>query len=193
MNKTNGMQRPTVEQLKSELKREMYKRKYIKALRGVVAALIVVAALAVLVATLVLPVLQIYGNSMPPTMFEGDIVVAIKGSEYKRGDIIAFYYNNKVLVKRVIAFAGETVDIDEDGIVYIDDVPLDEPYVKEISLGECDVELPMKVGENRYFVMGDHRSVSIDSRSSAIGCIADSDVIGRIIFRIWPMKRFGTL
>ncbi len=166
-------------------------RKSIKALLDTVRLLIDVAAVAVLVAVLLIPVLRIYGNSMTPNLVEGDLVVSLKGANFKRGDIVAFYYNNKVLVKRVIAFDGEWVDISEDGELSINGEVQSEPYVQSQALGTCDIELPYQVPEDRYFVMGDKRAVSIDSRSSAIGCVAKEQIVGKIVFRIWPLTKFG--
>lgn len=184
---------PTVAQLEQELERETYRRRYSKVLRSTVYTLITVAAVAVLVATLFLPVLRIYGTSMTPTMTDGDIVVSVKSGSFERGDIIAFWFNNKILVKRVIAFPGEWVDIDEDGNVTIDGEPLDEPYLTEKALGECDIELPYQAPDGRYFVMGDHRSTSSDSRSSAVGCVAEEQIVGKLVFRVWPLGGFGAL
>ena len=186
-------QMPTVAQLEEELKREIYRKKYRKVLRSTIYTLITVAAAAILAATLFLPVLRIYGTSMTPTVTEGDIVVSIKSRELKQGDIIAFWFNNKILVKRVIAQAGEWVDIDEDGNVSINGEPLDEPYLTEKALGECNIELPYQVPEGRFFVMGDHRSISSDSRSSTVGCVAEEQIVGRLVFRVWPVRSFGTL
>ena len=149
--------------------------------------------MAVLVATLWLPVLQIYGSSMTPTLEEGDIVVSIKSKTYETGDIVAFYYNNKILIKRVIAGSGDWVDLDEDGTVYVNGEKLDEPYVKDKAFGECDLELPYQVPESRIFVMGDHRSVSVDSRSKAVGCVAEEQIVGKLVCRIWPLTDIQTL
>ena len=182
---------PELPELQRELEREKYKRRYGRTLRSTVAALIIVAAIAVLVATLWLPVLQIYGSSMTPTFKEGQIVVAVKGSSFEEGDIIAFYYGNKLLVKRYIAGPGSWVDIKEDGTVYVDGEELSEPYLTEKALGECDMEFPYQIPEDRYFVLGDHRSTSVDSRSSAIGCVAEEQIVGRIVFRIWPLTKIG--
>ena len=184
---------PTVAQLEQELKRETYRRRYNRVLRSTIYTLITVAAVAVLVATLFLPVLRIYGTSMTPTTTDGDIVVSVKGGSFERGDIIAFWFNNKILVKRVIAQAGEWVDIDEAGNVSINGEPLDEPYLTEKALGECDIELPYQVPDGRLFVMGDHRSTSSDSRSRAVGCVAEEQIVGKLVFRVWPLGEFGPL
>ncbi len=181
------------DELQEELSRERYKRSLAYAIRSTVYVLITVAAIAVLVAVLLLPVLQIFGNSMTPTLSEGNFVISVKGSELKTGDVCAFYYNNKILVKRVIANSGDWVDIDQDGTVYVNNKKLDEPYVSDAAFGECDIELPYQVPESRIFVMGDHRSVSIDSRSTSIGCVADEQLVGKIVFCVWPMKNFGAV
>ena len=184
---------PTREQLLLEIRREGSRGRYIWSLKTTVYAIITVAAIAVLVAVLWLPVLQIYGESMQPTLFEEEFVVSIKGSDMETGDLVAFYYNNKILIKRVIAQAGQWVDIDEDGTVYVDNVKINEPYLNDKALGECDIKLPYQVPENRVFVMGDNRSVSVDSRSTTIGCVAVEQLVGKIVFRIWPLDKFGTL
>ncbi|MGN1276606.1 MAG: signal peptidase I [Floccifex sp.] len=179
---------PDVELLKKELERVQYKSKYRSVLRSTIYMLIVAAAIAVLIATTWLPVLQIYGSSMTPTLTEGNIVVSIKGSRFEQGDLIAFYYGNKILVKRCIATPGQWVDIDEDGNVYVDGKKLSEPYVQDKAIGDCDIKLPYQVPEGRYFCMGDHRSTSVDSRNSSVGCIAEEQIIGKIFFRIWPLN-----
>ena len=184
---------PTVQQLEAELKREKYRGRYWKMLRGTVAVLVVVAATAVLISNLLLPILRIYGSSMTPTLVNGNIVAAVRSGTYQRGDIIAFYYNNKILVKRVIGMPGEWVDMDENGNVTIDGEPLEEPYLTEKALGECDIELPYQVPEGRYFVMGDHRSVSSDSRSSQVGCVSEEQIVGKLLFRLWPFDEFGPI
>ncbi|MDO4519847.1 MAG: signal peptidase I [Eubacteriales bacterium] len=177
--------------LKEIKKKPTSRKKTLKAFIETIRLLINVAAIAVLIAVLLIPVLRIYGNSMTPTLTEGDLIISIKGANFERGDIIAFYYNNKVLVKRVIAFPGEWVDISENGEVSINGELQAEPYVQNQALGTCDIKLPYQVPEDRYFVMGDKRAVSIDSRSSSIGCIAKEQIVGKIVFRIWPFKDFG--
>lgn len=184
---------PTLEQLEKELKRQKYRTGYVRMLRSTVRTLIVVAAVAVLIAVLLLPVLRIYGNSMSDTLHDGDIVVSVKGSGFETGDIIAFYYNNKILVKRVIANPGDWVNIDAEGNVYVNDQLLEEPYVTEKALGDCDIELPYQVPEGKVFVMGDHRNVSVDSRSTTIGCISEEQIVGKLEFRVWPIRAIGAV
>lgn len=191
--RSEALELPPIEQLERELGREKYRRRYGRVLRSTIYTLITVAAVAVLVATLWLPVLQIYGASMTPTLQDGDIVVSLKTSDFQPGDVVAFYYNNKILVKRVIASSGEWVDIDETGTVSINGEILDEPYLAEKALGECDIKLPYQVPDEKVFVMGDHRSVSVDSRSSQVGCISQEQIVGKIVFRIWPLSNFGAL
>lgn len=184
---------PEVAQLEAELQRERHKRRYGRALRSTIFTLVVVAAVAVLVATLWLPVLQVYGKSMEPSLSEGEIVVSVKSGEFETGDVIAFYFNNKILVKRVICGPGSWVDFDENGTVFVDGEPLYEPYLDDKALGQCDLELPYQVPDERYFVMGDHRSTSVDSRSSVLGCVAEEQIVGKIVFRVWPFSQFGQL
>lgn len=182
---------PGLDSLRAELKRVRYKQRYNSVVRSTIYILLTVAAAAVLVATLLLPVLRIYGSSMTPSLYEGDIVVSLKTTDFERGDIISFYYNNKILVKRVIAFEGEWVNIDEEGNVYVDGQQLDEPYIDEKALGECDIKLPYQVPDGRLFVMGDHRATSADSRSTTVGCVMEEQIVGRIVYRVWPMSYFG--
>ena len=184
---------PAIDQLEGELRRERYKRRYSAVLKSTVYTLITVAAIAVLVATLWMPVLQIYGNSMTPTLTEGDIVLTVKNSDFNQGDIIAFYYGNKLLVKRCIACPGSWVNIDDDGNVYVDGQLLDEPYVDEKALGDTNIELPYQVPDERYFVLGDHRATSVDSRNSTVGCVSDEQIVGQIVYRVWPLPLFGKM
>jgi len=182
---------PSSAELEAELKREKYKRKYRKTLKSTLFALITAAAAAVLVATLWLPVLQIYGNSMEPTLSEGQIVVSVNAEHMERGDIVAFYYGNKVLIKRYIAGPGDWVNILEDGTVTVNGEEIDEPYLTEKDFGICDLELPYQVPEGSHFLLGDHRKTSVDSRHSSVGCIANDQMVGKIICRVWPLNLLG--
>lgn len=184
---------PSLEQIEAELQKEIHKHSYSRVLRSTIYALLVVAAAAVIIAVMFLPVLQITGTSMTETLWEGDIVVALNGSKYETGDIVAFYYNNTILVKRVIARSGDWVDIDADGNVFVNDEQLYEPYVSELALGICDITLPYQVPEGRIFVMGDHRETSVDSRSTAIGCISEDLLVGKILLRVWPLSEFSLI
>ena len=184
---------PNVSDLERELAREKYKNRYGMVLRSTIYTLVIVAAVAILVATLWMPVLQIYGSSMNETLQDGDIVLSVKAGRMDSGDIIAFYYNNKILVKRVIAQAGDWVNIDAEGNVYVNDQLLEEPYISNKALGECDIDLPYQVPENRVFVMGDHREVSVDSRSATVGCVAEEQIVGKLVFRAWPLSGFGNI
>ena len=184
---------PTAEQLDMERRRLRYKRRYNRTLRSTVAILIVVAALAVLAATLWMPVLRVYGSSMAPTLHNGEILVSVKTKDFSSGDIIAFYHGNKLLIKRYIAGSADYVNIDEDGAVSVNGTLLEEPYLAEKAYGEADIEFPYQVPDQRYFVIGDNRSVSIDSRSSIVGCIAGDQIVGKVVFRVWPLSAFGPL
>ena len=183
--------RPELSDLESELKRERYRARYRRTIRSTVFTLVTVAAVAILIATLWMPVLQIYGSSMTPTLEDGDIVVSKKTTHLNYGDIVAFYYNNRLLVKRYIAGPGDWVDIDKEGRLYLNGELLDEPYVDDYDFGETNIELPYQVPESRIFVVGDHRSVSIDSRNAAVGCISNDQIVGALIFRVWPLEVFG--
>ncbi len=184
---------PTIEQLEKELKRETDKLHFFRILRNTIFVLLVTASVAALIATLFMPVMRIYGTSMEPTLSSGDIVISLKSDRFETGDVIAFWYNNKILVKRVIATDGQWVDIDEQGNVSVDGVVLDEPYLQDKALGECDIELPYQVPDGRVFVMGDHRSVSVDSRSSTVGCVSDEQIVGKAELVIWPLTRLKAL
>jgi signal peptidase I len=182
---------PTKEQVETERKRYRRQKAYNKALRGTVYVLTIVAAVAVLIATLVLPVLQIEGTSMEPTLSNGDIVLLMKTTRFDRGDLCAFTWNNKLLVKRVIALPGDWIEIDTDGSVYLNGDKLDEPYVEHKALGECDLEFPFQVPQEQYFVIGDMRESSIDSRNTLIGCIPKDQIVGKVFFRVWPFKKIS--
>lgn len=182
---------PSLTEIQSERKRIRRKDYYKQALRGTVSVLVVVAAVAVLIATLFLPILQISGDSMSPTLEHDEIVVLLKTKKFERGDLIGFYYQGKILLKRVIALPEDEVAIDADGNVYVNGELLDEPYVTEKGLGDCDLEFPYKVPGTSYFVMGDRRSNSVDSRNSVVGCIPQEDIIGKVFIRVWPFSRFG--
>lgn len=193
--KINLSDLPKAEELSKELGKIKYRERYIRTLRSTVFTLVTVAALAVLVATIWLPVLQIYGNSMTPTLKAGDMVVSVSKKHLKQGDVVAFYYNNKVLVKRVIATSGQWVNIDKKGNVYVDGKKIKEPYLQkgEKDYGETNIDLPYQVPDGKYFVMGDHRKVSIDSRNKAVGVVDEEQLVGKLSFRIWPLPRMGTI
>jgi signal peptidase I len=180
---------PTKEQVEKERKFYRWKKAYMAALRGTIHVLTMVAAVAALIATLVLPVLQIEGTSMEPTLKNGDIVLLTKTTSFGRGDICGFAWNNKILIKRVIGIPGDWIEIDTDGTVYRNGEKLDEPYAAQIAFGECDLEFPYQVPQEQYFVLGDMRESSIDSRNTLVGCVENKQIIGKIFFRIWPFNR----
>lgn len=195
-NRSSGgkeLEYPDIELLEKELNRERQRSRFVKTLVSSVGTLVVLAAVAILVTTLLFPVLQVTGNSMSPTFQQGDILIAYKTDDFTTGDLIAFYYNNKILVKRVIARAGDWVDIDGEGNVYVNDIAIEEPYILEKDLGDCNIDLPYQVPESRVFVMGDNRSVSIDSRNTAVGCVSSEQLVGKIEFRVWPFDHFGII
>ena len=182
---------PTIEQIEKERKRLRYRNRYNRTLKSTIAVLVVVAAAAVLIATLWMPVLQIYGSSMVPTLEDGQIVISVKTSNFQSGDIVAFYHGNRLLIKRFIAGSSDWVNIDEDGNVSVNGEQLDEPYLTEKAFGNTNIELPYQVPDQRLFLMGDNRDVSIDSRNTAVGCVAADQIVGKVVFRIWPLNEFG--
>ncbi len=179
----------SIEELEQELKSVKYKERYFKVMFNTVFVLITVSAIAILLSTLFFPVLRIYGNSMTPTYQDDDLVLCLTTKGYEQGEIVAFYYNNNLLVKRIIASEGQWIEIDEEGNVYIDDILLEEDYITDKALGTCDIELPYQVPSGTYFVMGDHRSTSMDSRVQDIGCVDTEQIVGQILFKIWPLNK----
>ena len=179
---------PTKQQVETERKRYRRQKAYNKALGGTVYVLTIVAAVAVLIATLILPVLQIEGTSMEPTLYNGDIVLLMKTTRFEHGDLCGFTWNNKLLIKRVIGVPGDWVEIAADGTVYLNGEKLDEPYVEQKAFGECDLEFPFQVPQEQYFVVGDMRKSSIDSRNTLIGCIPKDQIVGKVFFRVWPLR-----
>ena len=180
---------PSKEEVEAEQKRYRRKKAYGKALRGTIYVLTIVAAVAVLIATLILPVLQIEGASMEPTLSNGDIVLLMKTTRFDHGDLCGFTWNNKLLIKRVIGIPGDWIEIDTDGTIYLNGEKLEEPYVEQKAFGECDLEFPLQVPPEQFFVVGDMRENSVDSRNSLIGCIPKDQVVGKVFFRVWPFKR----
>ena len=184
---------PTTEEVAAERERLAYQSRYKQVLRSTVYTLVVVAAVAVLLATLFLPVLQVSGDSMNPTLQDKDVIVLVKSGSLKTGDLCGFYWQNKLLLKRVIGLPGDIISLDENGVVTVNGTVLDEPYVDELALGECDIKFPYQVPENRYFVLGDHRATSIDSRSSVIGCVEKNQIVGKVFIRVWPLSSFSLI
>lgn len=182
---------PDTAELEEAVRRDRYYHRFRNMVTSTFLTLVVVAAVAVLVAVLFLPVLRIYGKSMNGTLDNGDIVVSVKSSNMKTGDVIAFYYNNNILVKRVIAGPGDWVDIDKDGNVFVNNEKLSEPYLDDKAYGETNIELPYQVPDGRIFVMGDNRKVSIDSRNTSIGCVSEEQIVGKIVYRVWPFSQIG--
>lgn len=193
MKKQNNYPLPSAEELRSEIKRERNRIRYRRLLKNTINTIIVVAAVAVLIATLIFPVLQISGTSMTPTLENGEIVVLMKSSRMDYGDLCAFAYSNKILIKRVIGLPGDVLFIEEDGTVYLNGYELEEPYLTDKGFGECDIEFPYTVPQEAYFLMGDHRTTSIDSRNTVIGSVSTEQIIGKLFLRIWPLSNFGGL
>ena len=193
MNARDHMDFPELDEISAELKRLGHKRRYRHSLRSTIGTLLVVAALAVLIATLFLPVMRVTGTSMEPNLVAGDIIIGFKDNRYQFGQVCSFYFNNKLVLKRVIGTPGDWIDIDERGVVYLNNVPLEEPYVSELSKGICDIALPYQVPEGRVFVMGDNRETSVDSRSTALGCVAIDEIVGRVLVRVWPLDKLSYL
>ena len=191
MNNASASWLPSSEELNEELNRLKQQQRMHSVFRSTIFTLVVAASIAVLIATLWMPVLRIYGSSMNPSLEDGNIVVSVKDSKFDPGEVVAFYYNNKVLVKRVVAKAGDWVDIDDSGNVYVNNTQLDEPYILNKALGDCNIQLPYQVPEGRLFVIGDNREVSIDSRNTAVGCVAEEQIVGRLVYRVWPLNRLG--
>ena len=184
---------PSTEEVKAERERLAYRSRYTRVLRSTIYALVVVAAVAVLLATLFLPVLQVSGDSMNPTLQDKDVIVLVKSGSLKTGDLCGFYWQNKLLLKRVIGLPGDIISLDENGVVTVNGTVLDAPYVDELALGECDIKFPYQVPENRYFVLGDHRATSIDNRSSVIGCVEKNQIVGKVFIRVWPLSSFSLI
>ena len=184
---------PSPEQVRRERERLRYQNRYRQTLMSTIGMLIVAAALAVLVATILMPVLRIYGSSMEPSLCDGQIVVCIKTSHFETGDLVAFYHGNKLLIKRCIAGPGEWVDMDQEGNLYVNGSLLEESYLRQKAFGETDIDLPYQVPDGRWFMAGDNRAVSVDSRNTAVGSIADEQIVGKIVFRVWPLSAFGRI
>ena len=191
MQETKQTQQPLRDQITDELKHHERRKRILRIIATTIGGLITVAAAVVLLATFLFPTLRIYGTSMTPTLHEGEIVISVKTPEYHTGDIVAFYYNNKILVKRVICGPGDWFDMGKDGTVYVNKTKIDEPYVSEAGYGTCDIDLPYQVPDGSWFVMGDQRLSSIDSRTEQIGCVTDERMVGHVLLRVWPLNELG--
>lgn len=179
---------PTKKEIKDELNRINYKARYGTLLKSTLYTIIIIAAISAIISTLVMPVLQISGNAMEPKYKNGDIVVSIKTKNLKSGDIVAFYHGNKILVKRVIATSGDWVNIDKTGVVYVNGQKLEEKYLTVKGLGETDIKYPYQVPNESYFVLSDDRTNNIDSRLEEIGSVKQDDLIGKVLFKVWPLS-----
>lgn len=182
---------PTLAELEEEYERVEHHIAFKSVLRSTLYILITVAAIAVLISVFYMPILHIYGTSMSPSLKDGEFVAAIKTSDLQSGDVVAFYYNNKLLVKRVVGVPGDWIDLKENGDFYVNGELLDEPYIEEKAFGDCNITLPLQVPESRYFLVGDHRSVSIDSRNTAVGFVSEEQLVGKLVYRVWPIENIG--
>ena len=178
---------PSPEQVSRAYQQDQYRKRYKRAFISTLSVLAVIAAVAVLVSTLFLPVIQVSGNSMEPTLSDGDVLVLLKSKRYERSQLCCISWQNKMLLKRIIGLPGDVVSIDTQGNVTVNGALLDEPYVSDKTLGECDVTFPCQVPEGKVFVLGDHRSTSIDSRSSEIGCVDQDQIVGFVLFQVWTI------
>ena len=183
----------SISALEEEIKREKYKSKYTKILKSTIYALIIIASISALIGTLIMPVLEVNNTTMKPLLENNEIVLSLKTKKLKQGDIIAFYQGNKILIKRVVAVPGNYISIDEEGNIYVDGEVLNEPYVTNKQKGETNIEFPYQVPESEYFVLSDERDKTNDSRNEDIGLIKKDNVIGKVIFRVWPLKKLGAI
>lgn len=187
--KPKGQVFPSLAEIETEMSQTRSRGRYRQALKGTAGTVVVVAAIAVLIATIILPVIRITGTSMQPGFQPGDIVVAYKTKNFQQGDVCVFYFNNKLILKRVIGMGGDKIEIDEEGHVTVNDITLEEEdYISEYALGQCDIEFPYVVPPGEYFVLGDNRDNTEDSRFTNYGCIKQEEMVGKIFLRIWPLN-----
>ncbi len=161
-----------------------------KAALKIVLVVIITVSLLLNLFTFIMPVVKYYGSSMSPTLEDGQILIVSKVSEIGNGDIIAFYYNNKVLVRRVVATENQQISVDIFGTVTVDGEELVEPYIGNKTLGQCNLDFPYNVPSGSLFVLGDNREVAMDSRLEEIGTVTEDRLIGKIVFSINP---FGAI